>query len=170
MTSDHPNQAMIPADSTQPVAATVNDPVETAVTLWAEASTRPETRGRDERLHDKREIVRAFLRFTGKHPGEVGPADVREWRQHLEEQGRAENTIYSYISRVSSFYEWLRKHPGLKEQIQTNPAELVRPKAPSPLCFAGAVQKLSSDKPGRNFGLRISNFALHATSSSTNRL
>lgn len=132
MTSDHLNRAMIPAGSTQFVAAPVNDPVETAVTLWAEASTRPETRERDGRLRDKQQIVLAFLRFTGKHPGEVGPADVREWRRHLEEQGRAENTIYSYISRVSSFYEWLRKHADLREQIRTNPAELVRPKAPRP--------------------------------------
>lgn len=123
---------MIPTGSTQFVAATVNDPVETAVTLWAEASTRPETRGRDERLREKQQIVLTFLRFTGKHPGEVGPADVREWRRHLEEQGRAENTIYSYLSRVSSFYEWLRKHPGLREQIVANPSDPVRPKAPRP--------------------------------------
>jgi integrase len=132
MTSDHPNQAMIPAGSARAVTVPVTDPVETAVTLWAEASTRPETRGRDERLRDKREIIRAFLHFTGKHPGEVGPADVREWRRHLEEEGRAENTIYSYISRVSSFYEWLRKHPDLREQIRANPADIVRPKAPRP--------------------------------------
>lgn len=123
---------MIPTGSTQSVAVSVTDPVETAVKLWADASTRPETRGRDERLRDKQEIVRAFLRFTGKHPGEVGPSDVREWRHHLKEQGRAENTIYSYLSRVSSFYEWLRTHPGLREQIRANPADPVRPKAPRP--------------------------------------
>lgn len=132
MTSDHPNQSMIPAVTPQPVAAPVNDPVETAVTLWAEASTRPETRGRDERLRDKQQIVLAFLRFTGKHPGEISPSDVCEWHHHLKEQGRAENTIYSYLSRVSSFYEWLRIHPGLREQIRANPADPVRPKAPRP--------------------------------------
>lgn len=123
---------MIPTGSTQSVAVSVIDPVETAVALWAEASTRPETRGRDERLRDKQQIVLAFLRFTGKHPGEVGPGDVREWHHHLKEQGRAENTIYSYISRISSFYKWLRKHPELREQIRANPADPVRPKAPRP--------------------------------------
>jgi site-specific recombinase XerD len=107
------------------------DPVENAIVLWAEATTSPETRGREERLRDKQQIIRLFLNYVGKHPGEVDPMDVRAWRQHLESQ-KSENTVYSYLSRVSSFYEWLRKYPEIKDHIRSNPVLLVRPKAPRP--------------------------------------
>jgi len=57
--------------------------------------------------------------------------DVRAWRKHLESE-KSENTVYSYLSRVSSFYEWLRKHPGIKDHIPGNPVSLGRPTAPRP--------------------------------------
>ncbi len=59
-------------------------PTENAITLWAEVSTRAETRDREERLRDKKHVIRSFLNYLGKHPGEVGPVDVRAWRKHLE--------------------------------------------------------------------------------------
>jgi len=107
------------------------DPIENAIDMWAEASTRAETRDREERLRDKKQIIRSFLSFIGKHPGEVGPADVRAWRKHLESL-KSENTVYSYLSRLSSFYEWLRKYPGIKDHIHNNPVSMVRPTAPRP--------------------------------------
>lgn len=111
--------------------ATATDPVENAIVLWAEASTRTETRDREERLRDKQQIIRSFLQFVGKHPGEVEPLDVRAWRKHLESK-KSENTVYSYLSRVSSFYEWLRKYPEIKDHIRSNPVSMTRPKAPQP--------------------------------------
>jgi integrase len=107
------------------------DPIENAIALWAEGSTRAETRDREERLRDKKQVIRSFLKYVGKHPGEVEPADVRAWRKHLESQ-KSENTIYSYLSRVSSFYEWLRKYPEIKDHIQNNLVSMVRPPAPRP--------------------------------------
>jgi len=107
------------------------DPIENAIDMWAEASTRAETRDREERLRDKKQIIRSFLNFIGKHPGEVGPTDVRAWRKHLESL-KSENTVYSYLSRLSSFYEWLRKYPGIKDHIHNNPVSIVRPTAPRP--------------------------------------
>jgi integrase len=107
------------------------DPVETAITLWAEASTRAETRDREERLRDKCMIVRSFLRYVGKHPAEVEPMDVRAWRKRLESE-KSQNTVYCYLSRVSSFYEWLRRYPEIKDLIRGNPVEMVRPSAPRP--------------------------------------
>ncbi|MCI0392083.1 MAG: tyrosine-type recombinase/integrase [Acidobacteria bacterium] len=109
----------------------ISDPIETAITLWAEASTRTETRDREERLRDKRQIIRSFLQFVGKHPGDVDPMDVRAWRKHLESK-KSENTVYSYLSRVSSFYEWLRKYPEIKDHIRSNPVSIMRPTAPRP--------------------------------------
>ncbi len=107
------------------------DPVENAIDMWAEASTRAETRDREERLRDKKQVVRSFLKYVGKHPGEVDPADVRAWRKHLESL-KSENTVYSYLSRVSSFYEWLRKYPEIKDHIHNNPVSMTRPTAPRP--------------------------------------
>jgi site-specific recombinase XerD len=107
------------------------DPVEMAITLWAEASTRSETRDREERLRDKRQIIRSFLNYVGKHPGEVDPMDVRAWRRHLESE-KSENTVYFYLSLVSSFYEWLRKYPEIKDHIRSNPVSIMRPTAPRP--------------------------------------
>ena len=42
--------------------------------------------------------------------------NVHAWRKYLESE-KSENTVYSYLSRVSSFYEWLRKYPGIKDHI-----------------------------------------------------
>jgi integrase len=128
--ADSVNNQAIVFSAAQPVVAGA-DPVENAIRLWAEASTRLETRGREERLRDKRQIVQSFLRFAGKHPGEVTPAEVQAWRKHLEAH-KSENTVYSYLSRVSSFYDWLGKYPGLSEHIAANPVTIARPTAPRP--------------------------------------
>jgi hypothetical protein len=48
--------------------------------------------------------VRAFFSFVGKHAGEVTPADVAAWRQHLESLGQKPATVYARLSRLSSFY------------------------------------------------------------------
>ena len=109
----------------------VSDSVENAIVLWAEATTRTETRDRHERLRDKQQIIRSFLQFVSKHPGEVEPMDVRAWHKYLESE-KSENTVYSYLSRVSSFYEWLRRYPGIKDHIPGNPVSLGRPKVPRP--------------------------------------
>jgi integrase len=124
------NDAMAPS-STDQLVVVGTDPVENAIFLWAEASTRPETRDREEHLRDKQQIIRSFLCFAGKHPGEISPADVQAWRKHLELQ-KSKNTVYSYLSRVSSFYEWLGKYPGLSDHLPGNPVSLARPAAPRP--------------------------------------
>jgi len=125
------NESLAPILAGLPVVIT-SDPIEGAIDLWAEASTRPEIGGRDERLRDKRQIVLAFLRFTGKHPGEVGPRDVERWRQHLERQGKKPATVYARISRLSSFYKWLLAHPQLKNLVGANPVAQARPRCPHP--------------------------------------
>jgi hypothetical protein len=40
--------------------------------------------------------------------------------------------VYSYLSRVSSFYEWLRKYPEIKDHIRNNPVSMARSRAPRP--------------------------------------
>ncbi|MGH8710162.1 MAG: tyrosine-type recombinase/integrase [Burkholderiales bacterium] len=129
--NDTSKQALVSNADAGSIVASHPDPIENAILLWAEASTRPETRDREERLRDKQQIVKSFLRFAGKHPGEVSAADVQAWRKHLE-SSKSENTVYSYLSRVSAFYEWLRKYPGLSEHVPINPVTMARPLAPRP--------------------------------------
>jgi len=131
MSADLQNQSLATITAERSIFAVSADPVENAIVLWAEASTHPETRDREERLRDKQQIIRSFLSYVGKHPGEVEPMDVRAWRKHLESE-KSENTVYSYLSRVSSFYEWLRNHPEIKDHIRGNPVSLGRPSAPRP--------------------------------------
>ncbi|HKQ06951.1 MAG TPA: tyrosine-type recombinase/integrase [Blastocatellia bacterium] len=103
-----------------------------ALRLWAEAVTAASTHRRDELLQYKQKVVTAFFAFVGKHPAEVSPLDVEQWRQRLKGQGLAANTIYSRICFLSSFFEWAMRTPALKEQIKQNPVRLAMPKAPKP--------------------------------------
>ena len=103
-----------------------------AIALWASGTTRPETWDREEKLQDKIAVVRRFFAFAGKHPGEVTPEDVEQWRQHLAEQGQKPATIYARISRLSSFYKWLLANPQLQHLVGSNPVVQARPRYPHP--------------------------------------
>src|SRR6185436_8231590 len=78
-----------------------------AIRLWAEQTTRPETNERESKLGDKRQALSRFFAFAVKHPGEVTPLDVEAWRAYLESKGNKPATVYTRISRLSSFYRWL---------------------------------------------------------------
>jgi hypothetical protein len=80
MSQDLHNQTLAPISANKPAVADVGA-VENAIVLWAEASTRAETQDREERLRDKKHIVKSFLKYVGKHLGEVEAADVRAWRK-----------------------------------------------------------------------------------------
>jgi len=104
----------------------------TAVTLWAEQNTRPETLSRAEKLKDKVSAVTSFFDFSGKHPGEVTPEDVSGWRGEMEARGLKPATVYARVSRVSAFYRWLMSDPQLSRFIRSNPAAQARPRYPRP--------------------------------------
>ena len=103
-----------------------------AIELWAQGNTRPETVDRDDKVKDKMTAVRSFFSFIGKHPGEVTPADVARWRQHLESLNQKPATVYARLSRLSSFYRWLMSNPQLSAHIQSNPVLQARPRFPRP--------------------------------------
>ena len=106
--------------------------VRNAVVLWAEASTRPETYDRDEKLKDKIKAVISFFDFARKHPGDVKPEDVSLWRAEMEARGLKPATVYARVSRVSAFYRWLMNDPHLSAYIRNNPAAQARPRYPRP--------------------------------------
>lgn len=77
-------------------------------------------------------VIDSFFAFTGKHPGDVKPEDVRRWREHLESRRQKPATIYARVSRVSAFFKWLMTDPMLRQHIRLNPAAQIRPPHPRP--------------------------------------
>jgi len=120
----------------------------TAIQFWADSSTRAETFERAAKLHDKTQVVGSFFAFTGKHPGEVKPEDVRAWREHLESKGQKPATVYARVSRVSAFFKWLMADPQLGQHIRTNPAAQARPRHPRPY-QSESVKALSDEEMNR---------------------
>jgi len=119
-----------------------------AVTLWAEATTDGGSdRCRDLR-RDKTLAVLSFFNFAAKHPAEVLPGDVQRWRDELESRGLRQNTVYSIVSRLSSFYRWLMKDPDLGPHLKINPALLARPKRPRPY-QTGSTKSLTDEEMNR---------------------
>jgi site-specific recombinase XerD len=118
-----------------------------AIQLWAENSTSSGDRYKDL-VRDKRSAVENFFRLSGKHPAEIKPHDVREWREAMEVRGLKPNTVYAQISRLSSFYRWAMKDPILSRYIKTNPALLARPKRPSSY-QTGATKSLTDEEMNR---------------------
>lgn len=114
------------------VSANTAAALSTAIAFWAEGSTRVETFERASKLHDKTQVVKGFFAFTGKHPAEVTPEDVRLWREHLESKGQKPATVYARVSRVSAFFKWLMSDPVLGQHIRFNPAVHARPRHPQP--------------------------------------
>jgi site-specific recombinase XerD len=104
----------------------------TAVDSWAATTTASDTPRRTDLLRDKTRMVLSFFEFTQKSPMLVQPLDVRAWRLALEGRGLAAETVYAHISRLSSFYTWLRRHPTLAAALPHNPALLERPTRTKP--------------------------------------
>lgn len=122
-----------------PLAQQLLAPVE----QWATLMTSGDIANRDYVIRSKMTTVLAFFVFAGQPPQRITPAHLFAWQQQLRLQKRADTTIYSWISRISSFYDWLRKDPVLAEQIPSNPVLLARPRAPVP--YAGARPLYDSD-------------------------
>lgn len=70
------------------VSADADSAIHAAIQFWAEGSTRSETFDRASKLQDKTQVVRRFFDFVRKHPCEVTPEDVRQWREELESRGQ----------------------------------------------------------------------------------
>jgi integrase len=104
--------------------------LQTAIALWADATTDVTSNRRRDLLRDKRAILVDFFGHIAKAPGLVTPVDVKRWQAILEQRGLTAGTVYGRLARVSSFYQWARSDPALGAAIATNPVELARPKAP----------------------------------------
>lgn len=101
-----------------------------AISLWADATTDPESVRRQDLLHDKTKAVVAFFNLLGKHPAAVLPADVKRWQEAQEDAGLTRATVYTRLSLLSSFFEWAMREPAIGTVLTSNPVRLARPKAP----------------------------------------
>jgi integrase len=116
-----------------------------AIQLWAEISTAADSDRHDDLVRDKRSAVKDFFEFTGKHPADVAPSDTHAWREALENRNLKPNTVYSRVSRLSSFYRWMMKDPVLGQYVRINPALLARPKCPKPY-QSGSTKALTDEE------------------------
>lgn len=119
-----------------------------AIRLWADASTVPDSTRRKDLIRDKTRAVASFFAFTGKHPAEVLPGNVRAWQADLEGKGLRNNTVYVRICFLSSFYAWAMRDANLGAQINANPVVLARPRAPKAY-QTESVKSLTDEDLGR---------------------
>ena len=103
-----------------------------AADIWAAATTAVDTPRRHDLRRDKARMAIAFFAFTERHPAAVTALDVEAWRIALEGRGLAAETVYAYLSRLSSFYTWMLRDTQLAQEIRHNPVLLARPKPPKP--------------------------------------
>src|SRR4051812_17303601 len=122
--------------------------VRSAIQLWAESSTAADSDRHDDLVRDKRAAVEDFFELTGKHPADVAPSDTHAWREALEARALKPNTVYSRVSRLSSFYRWMMKDPVLGQYVRINPALLARPKCPRPY-QTGSTKSLTNEEMNR---------------------
>ena len=119
-----------------------------AIHLWAENSTSADSDRHDDLVRDKRAAVEDFFEFIHKHPADVAPSDTYAWREALETRKLKPNTVYSRVSRLSSFYRWMMKDPVLSQYVRVNPALLARPKCPRPY-QTGSTKSLTDEEMNR---------------------
>jgi len=101
-----------------------------AISLWADAATDAASARRHDLVRDKTRAVDGFFTFAAKRPADVTPLDVKRWQRQLERAGLMPATVYSKVSRLSSFYTWALAKTPLRKVVHENPVRLARPKAP----------------------------------------
>ena len=101
-----------------------------AIRVWAEGTTGKLSANPEALVRDKRAAVESFFARAGKSPDRVDATDVEGWRLWLEERGLKPNTVYTRVSLLASFFQWLTRDPLLGRHIRQNPARPAMPKRP----------------------------------------
>ncbi len=116
-----------------------------AVALWSDSTTDAASARRRDLVRDKSRAVEGFFTFTGKRPADVTPLDVKRWQRELERRGLKPASVYSKVSKLSSFYTWAIAKTPLRRVMQENPVRLARPKAP-PAYRSESTRALDDDQ------------------------
>jgi site-specific recombinase XerD len=101
-----------------------------AIRVWADGTTNKLAHNPEALLRDKRTAVESFFQMAGKSPEGVDVTDVETWRRHMEEQGLKPNTVYTRVSLLASFFQWLMRDPVLSQHLRQNPVRPAMPKRP----------------------------------------
>ena len=101
-----------------------------AIRVWADGTTNKLAHNPEALLRDKRTAVESFFQMTGKSPEGVDVTDVETWRCRMEEQGLKPNTVYTRVSLLASFFQWLMRDPVLGQHLRQNPVRPAMPKRP----------------------------------------
>lgn len=112
--------------------------LDAVITAWAKKTTDATSRRWDDLLRDKQRTVYQFFKWVRKRPHQVTPADVAAWQEELRALRDPQTnklhyspaTLYSMVSKVSSFYRWSQKNARRVDLILQNPVDAVRTKAP----------------------------------------
>ncbi|MCA1568710.1 MAG: tyrosine-type recombinase/integrase [Acidobacteria bacterium] len=101
-----------------------------AIRVWARSTTGQLAHNPEALVRDKRKAVELFFSFVGKSPERVDATDVEGWRNRMEEQGLKPNTVYTRVSLLAAFFQWLMRDPELGRHLRQNPARAAMPKRP----------------------------------------
>lgn len=99
-----------------------------AIRVWADGTTNKLAHNPVALVRDKRTAVESFFQMAGKSPVQVDVTDVETWRRRMEEQGLKPNTVYTRVSLLASFFQWLMRDPVLGQHLRQNPVRPAMPK------------------------------------------
>ncbi len=111
-----------------------------AIALWADSTTDATSSRRRDLIREKQAALLSdgaqgtaagfFVHCQKLLPSVIMPVpeDVKLWMAYLEEFGLSAATIYSRVSKLSSFFNWLANTPEFRGL--SNPVDYARPKAP----------------------------------------
>jgi|GEM_PF-5371608 len=81
--------------------------------------------------------------ITAARPQLVSSAHVVDWQRHMENANLSPATIYTRLSRLSAFYQWLMNDRDMGKIVTSNPVSSVRP--PAPKAYANSRSKALDD-------------------------
>lgn len=104
--------------------------IDNSIEQWTQATTDQSLQRAKDITRDKTRALRSFFSVVQKQPDEITSQDVLEWRRFLQqEQNLSERYIYTNLSHLSSYFEWLKK-TELGAFLKINPVRSAMPKPP----------------------------------------
>lgn len=122
--------------------------VEKSITDFADSTTNLKLRTAKIIHSEKKLAVSGFFSLIAKEPDQVSIGDINTWHQWMLDNGKTktiklddgsfktinsgleETTIYTKLSHLSAYFEWLRNLPEFSRFLKSNPVRLAMPKPP----------------------------------------
>lgn len=149
--------------------------VEQSILDFAETTTPKKARQQKIIHRGKIFAVTSFFSLINKEPDQVTVRDVNNWHQWMLDEGKTvkrkdkegkirilkkgleESTIYTRLSHLSAYFEWLRKLPEFAHFLKHNPVRLALPKPPKK--YNSAKAKALTDEELTRLWLHLENLA-----------